>query len=153
VGAALALVGTLLVVVNGVPGLSKGMVPHWRGDALLILAGVAYGSYSLFGRDVLRRHDPLRVTAQSILWGTLAMVPLAALELPVTIAWSAGLLLGAYLSVVITALGYLTGTGRWRGCPRRARPSPSACSLCWARCWGSPFWGKPSRRSPRWAVH
>lgn len=106
VGVALALVGTLLVVVNGIPGLSARLVPHWRGDALLILSGVAYGSYSLLGRDVLRRHDPLRVTAQSVLWGTLAMVPLAALEMPVTIEWSPGVLLGvAYLSVVITALG------------------------------------------------
>ena len=108
VGAALALAGTVLVVVNGVPGLSQGLVPHWRGDGLLILAGIAYGCYSLFGRDVLLRHDPLRVTAQSILSGTLAMVPIAAWEMPVTIQWSARLLLGvAYLAVVITALGYL----------------------------------------------
>jgi drug/metabolite transporter (DMT)-like permease len=126
VGAVLALVGTLLVVVNGVPGVSAHLVPHWRGDALLILAGVAYGSYSLFGRDVLRRHDPLRVTAQSILWGTLAMVPLATLELPVTIAWSAGLLLGvAYLSVVITALGYLT----WNWALARVSAPRAAISL------------------------
>jgi drug/metabolite transporter (DMT)-like permease len=126
VGAVLALVGTLLVVVNGIPGVSAHLVPHWRGDALLILSGVAYGSYSLLGRDVLRRHDPLRVTAQSILWGTLAMVPLAALEMPVTIPWSAGLLLGvAYLSVVITALGYLT----WNWALARVPAPRAAISL------------------------
>jgi len=108
VGAALALMGTVLVVVNGVPGFSERLVPHWRGDALLILAGIAYGSYSLLGRDVLRRHDPLRVTAQSILWGVLAMAPVAALEMPVVVEWSARLVLGvAYLAIVITALGYL----------------------------------------------
>lgn len=109
-GAGLALLGTVLVVVNGIPGLSQEVVPHWRGDLLLVLAGVAYGSYSLFGRDVLRRHDPLRVTAQSILWGVVAMVPLAALEREAAarVTWSAGLLLGVgYLAVVITALGYL----------------------------------------------
>ena len=126
VGAALALVGTVLVVVNGIPGLSQGLVPHWRGDGLLILAGIAYGSYSLFGRDVLLRHDPLRVTAQSILWGALAMVPVAAFEMPVTIAWSAGLLLGvAYLSVVITALGYLT----WNWALARVPAPRAAISL------------------------
>jgi drug/metabolite transporter (DMT)-like permease len=109
-GAALALAGTVLVVVNGIPGLSAQLVPHWRGDALLILAGVAYGSYSLFGREVLLRHDPLRVTAQSILWGALAVVPLTALELPrlLEVVWTPDLLLGiAYLALVITAFGYL----------------------------------------------
>jgi drug/metabolite transporter (DMT)-like permease len=98
-------------VVNGVPGMSEELAPHWRGDALLVLAGVAYGSYSLFGRDVLLRHDPLRVTAQSILWGVLAMAPVALLEQrgSPSIVWSAGLLLGvSYLAVVITAIGYLT---------------------------------------------
>jgi drug/metabolite transporter (DMT)-like permease len=110
IGATLALMGTVLVVVNGIPGVSERLVPHGRGDTLLILAGLAYGSYTLLGRDVLLRHDPLRVTAQSILWGLGAMVPVAALEAPAwpSIDWTLGLLLGvAYLSVVITAFGYL----------------------------------------------
>lgn len=109
-GAAMALAGTVLVVVNGIPGVSEHLVPHWRGDALLILAGVAYGSYSLFGREVLLRHDHLRVTTQSLLWGALAMVPVAALEFATSpdIAWSPGLLLGViYLALVITAFGYV----------------------------------------------
>jgi drug/metabolite transporter (DMT)-like permease len=109
-GAPLALGGTVLVVVNGIPGLSARLAPHWRGDALLILAGLAYGSYSLLGREVLLRHDPLRVTTQSILWGAAAIVPLAVLEQvgQPSVAWSAGVLVGVgYLSVVITALGYL----------------------------------------------
>jgi drug/metabolite transporter (DMT)-like permease len=136
VGAALALVGTLLVVVNGIPGVSQGLVPHWRGDALLILAGVAYGSYSLFGRDVLLRHDPLRVTTQSILWGAVAMVPLAALEMPVTIAWTMGLALGvAYLAVVITALGYLV----WNWALARVTAPRAAISLSLQPALGAVF--------------
>ncbi|MGH7334860.1 MAG: DMT family transporter [Candidatus Rokuibacteriota bacterium] len=109
-GAALAVVGAVLVVVNGIPGLSGHLVPHGQGDALLVLAGLAYGAYSLLGRDVLLRHDPLRVTTHSILWGVVAMVPLVALEFPgrPPIGWSLGVLLGVgYLSVVITAFGYL----------------------------------------------
>lgn len=100
----------MLVVVNGIPGLSARLAPHWLGDALLILAGLAYGSYSLLGREVLLRHEPLRVTTQSILWGAAAIVPLAVLEQvgQPSVAWSAGVLVGVgYLSVVITALGYL----------------------------------------------
>lgn len=109
-GAALALLGAALVVANGIPGLSQTLVPHWRGDLLLILAGVAYASYSLIGRGILARHSPLVVTAWSIGWGAVTMLPLAALEhvsgaVPrLTPASVTGML---YLAVVITALGYL----------------------------------------------
>jgi len=109
-GAALALLGAALVVANGIPGLSQTLVPHWRGDLLLVLAGVAYASYSLIGRGILTRHSPLLVTAWSIGWGAVTMLPLAALEhasgaVPrLTPASVAGTL---YLAVVITALGYL----------------------------------------------
>ena len=124
VGAALALVGASLVVLNGIPGVTETLIPHWRGDVLLILAGLAYASYSLFGRGVLMRHPPLAVTAWSIAWGAAAMVPLAALE------WSTGALprLGPralvgtlYLSLVITALGYLA----WNWALERV-PAPRA---------------------------
>jgi drug/metabolite transporter (DMT)-like permease len=109
-GATLALAGAAVVVVNGIPGITAALVPHWRGDLLLILAGLAYAAYSLFGRGVLTRHPAITVTAWSIAWGVAAMLPLAALE------WSAGVelrlngpaILGVlYLAVLITALGYL----------------------------------------------
>jgi drug/metabolite transporter (DMT)-like permease len=41
VGAAVALLGTIVVVVNGIPGVTHALVPHWRGDLLLVLAGWA----------------------------------------------------------------------------------------------------------------
>lgn len=109
-GAALAVLGAVVVVVNGVPGVTQALVPHWRGDLLLVLSGVAYGVYTLIGRDVLARWSPLTVTARSIAWGALAMLPVALLE------WTggarprmslAGLAGALYLAVVITALGYL----------------------------------------------
>jgi drug/metabolite transporter (DMT)-like permease len=109
-GAVLAIVGATLVVVNGVPGLTRSLAPHWRGDLLLVLSGVAYASYSLFGRDVLSRHPALPVTVWSILWGAAGMLPLAAVEWaggrrPV---WTPTSVAGTlYLGVVITALGYL----------------------------------------------
>jgi drug/metabolite transporter (DMT)-like permease len=110
VGATLALVGVVLVVLNGVPGLTHALAPHWRGDLLLVLAGVAYGAYTLIGRDVLARRSPLAVPARSIGWGAVVMVPLAVVEWlggarpAPSVGAVAGLL---YLAVVITALGYL----------------------------------------------
>jgi drug/metabolite transporter (DMT)-like permease len=109
-GGVLALLGAVVVVLNGVPGVTHALAPHWRGDLLLVLAGVAYGAYTLLGRAVLARHRPLRVTARSMVWGAVVMVPLAAAEWwggarPVL---SPGAVAGGlYLAVIITALGYL----------------------------------------------
>ncbi len=109
-GAGLAVLGAVVVVLNGVPGLTHALAPHWRGDLLLVLAGLAYGAYTLIGRGVLARHGPLGVTARSIVWGVVVMVPFALVEWlggarPVL---SAGAVAGGlYLAVVITAFGYL----------------------------------------------
>ena len=123
VGAALALAGTVVVVLNGIPGMTP-VVPHWRGDLLLIASGLAYGAYSLIGRDVLRRHPPLPVTAVSVMWGTASLAPLAALEWwsgqrPALGPWPlAGVF---YLGFVITGLMYLT----WNWALERV-PAPRA---------------------------
>src|SRR5262245_60777940 len=77
-GAVCALSGAALVVVNGIPGVTEHVVPHWRGDVLLVLSGVAYAAYSLFGRPLLAHHRALPLTARSIVWGIPAMLPLAA---------------------------------------------------------------------------
>lgn len=109
-GAAIAVAGTVLVVLNGMPGVTTQLVPRWRGDLLLIGSALAFASYSLIGRDVLRRHAPTAVTTLSILWGAAVLAPLAALEWwsgarPTwTITTVAGVL---YLGAVITGLGYL----------------------------------------------
>ena len=127
-GAGLALLGSLLVVINGIPGITHVLAPHWRGDVLLMLAGVAYGSYTLIGREVLQRRPPLDVTARTIVWGALAMAPLAAAE------WMSGarsVVSGAavtgvlYLGVVITAIGYLA----WNWALARAEASRAAIFL------------------------
>lgn len=110
VGAGLVLGGAVLVVLNGVPGMTVALLPHWRGDLLLLLAALAFASYSLFGRDVLARWDARTVTARSLLWGAASMVPVAALE------WAGGArptwtppatAATPYLAVIVTALAYL----------------------------------------------
>lgn len=115
VGATMAVVGTVIVVVNGIPGLTLAVAPHWRGDLLLILSGVAYAAYTLLGRGVLSRHPVPAVTAWSMLWGTAAMIPLAWLEWHAGLrpTWTPAALAGTvYLGLVITALGYAV----WNWC-------------------------------------
>lgn len=110
IGALLAVIGATLVVLSGIPGVTQALVPHWRGDVLLVLSGLAHASYSLFGRDVLARYPALEVTAWSILWGSVAMVPLALAEWigGLRPLWTKAAVAGtAYLALVITALGYL----------------------------------------------
>ena len=110
VGALLTVVGATVVVLNGIPGASVAIAPHWRGDLLLVLSGVAYAGYSLFGRDVLARHRAVPVTAWSILWGLVVMAPFTVAE---RVAgerpeWTQTVIIGTlYLGLVITALGYL----------------------------------------------
>jgi drug/metabolite transporter (DMT)-like permease len=110
VGAALAVLGALIVVADGVPGLTLHVLPRWRGDIMLALSGVAYGVYSLLGRPVLTPANSMAVTTRSIVWGAVAMAPLVAVE------WAAGArpiaslpaVAGVlYLAVVITAVGYV----------------------------------------------
>src|SRR5262245_20491364 len=107
IGAALTIAGTVVLVVNGIPGLTEKLAPHWAGDLVLVLAGVAYASYSLLGRRVLERHAPLGVTTRSLMWGAAALLPIAGFEWasgarPI---WTAGAVAGTlYLAIVITAL-------------------------------------------------
>src|SRR3989454_1198469 len=129
VGAALAVAGAVVVVVNGVPGVTLGVLPHWSGDLLLLLSGVAYASYSLLGRTVLTDANATAVTARSIVWGAVVMAPLAALEWAagarpqVTPSAVAGTL---YLALVITAGGYLMWNwARARVEAARAAPFPT----------------------------
>src|SRR5215813_6784749 len=84
IGAALTILGTAVLVVNGIPGVTEQIVPHWAGDVVLVLAGVAYASYSLLGRRMLERHAPMVVTTTSLIWGAAALLPIAGFE------WASG---------------------------------------------------------------
>jgi drug/metabolite transporter (DMT)-like permease len=127
-GTGLALVGATIVVVDGVPGLTLAVAPHWRGDLLLLLSGVCFAAYSLLGRPVLARHPSLTVTTWSFVWGLVTTAPLAALEWQVAQRpeWT-WLGVGAvlYLGVVITGLGYLV----WNWALERVSASRAAIFL------------------------
>jgi drug/metabolite transporter (DMT)-like permease len=128
VGAALALIGAVVVVTDGIPGVTLSILPRWRGDVLLALSGVAYALYSLLGRPVLRPENTMAITARSIVWGAVAMAPLVALE------WSSGarplaslpgVAAALYLALVITAWGYVV----WNWALARVEASRAAAFL------------------------
>ena len=127
-GAALAVVGALIVVADGIPGVTRSVLPRWRGDVMLALSGVAYAVYSLLGRPVLTPANSIAVTRRSLVWGAVARAPLVSVE------WMAGArpvasvpaLLGTiYLAVVITALGYVA----WNWALARVEASRAATFL------------------------
>lgn len=127
-GAALALLGTVLVVVNGIPGVTERIAPHWQGDLMLVLAGIAFAAYTLIGRDVLARHRAFGVTLWSIVWGAVAIAPVAALEWrdarPVTIS-AITVSSTLYLGLVISGGGYLV----WNWAIRRVTAPRAAVFL------------------------
>lgn len=128
VGAALAVVGAVLVVADGIPGVTLSILPRWRGDVLLALSGVAYAVYSLLGRPVLTAANSMAVTTRSIVWGAIALAPLAAFEWMTGHRPSAslpGLAAMLYLGVVITAWGYVV----WNWALARVEASRTAAFL------------------------
>ncbi len=109
---ALTLVGCVLVAgkeeLAGV-GLTAG------GLFLGLSAALAYGSFSLFGRQVARRYPPWTVLTYGFGFGALALLPFQfrmALPWPVaasTWAWFAGLV---WLATIIPFGAYLAGLRR-----------------------------------------
>lgn len=127
-GTALALLGATVIVVNGVPGLTVALAPHWRGDLLLLLSGVCFAAYSLLGRPLLARHPSIRVTTWSFVWGVVTTAPLAAVEwqLGGRPPWAAASMAAVlYLGIVITGLGYLV----WNWALERVAASRAAIYL------------------------
>ncbi|MBI3967182.1 MAG: DMT family transporter [Chloroflexi bacterium] len=79
-GVSLSVVGVIVVIGTSgdFPFLSA---PNAFGDLLLLGNMVTWASYSIYGRDVLRRYSPLAATAYACAFGTALLVPGALLEL------------------------------------------------------------------------
>ncbi len=108
----LGLVGTTVVVTNGIPFVSGGYTPHAVGDLLLVVHGAAWGIYTIAAKRLLERHDALAVSTASLLVALPVLVPVAALEAR-TFAWdavrlppslAAAVLLGLVVSAGMTVL-------------------------------------------------
>jgi drug/metabolite transporter (DMT)-like permease len=75
-GAALAFGGVYVIIAGRAP--SGGPAPSLTGDLLVLVAAICWCLYTVLARPLLSRHSPLKVTALSMAWGVLAMLPFCA---------------------------------------------------------------------------
>jgi drug/metabolite transporter (DMT)-like permease len=74
VGVALAFLGVGIVVYGGLGGEGGTSL---KGDVLVVVATVCWGSYAVLSLPLLRRHPPLVVAAYTMLFGGIAASPFA----------------------------------------------------------------------------
>lgn len=68
---------TGIAIVFGPQALNPAGSEYLRGDTLMLLGALSAAIYSVFGRATLARHGPVFVTALAMLFGVLALFPLA----------------------------------------------------------------------------
>lgn len=72
-GAVLAFAGEYLIIAGKPP--AEGPLPTRRGDLLILGASFCWCLYTVLARPLLSRHSPLKVTAFSMAWGFVGMLP------------------------------------------------------------------------------
>jgi drug/metabolite transporter (DMT)-like permease len=94
-----------VIVYRGL-GESGASLP---GDLLVMGAAACWGSYAVLSIPLLRRYSPLAVAAYSMLFGGLAVLPLACVQLR-GLEWGAISLGGwgavAYSALLVAAFGF-----------------------------------------------
>lgn len=105
-GISIALAGVVVVLLGR--GLSFDGV-QLRGDLLVLAGVVCWGLYSVLGKRLVARHGALAVTAASLLYGTLWMVPVEVWAL-----WGLDVLtLGAQTWGSVFFLAFITSIGSY----------------------------------------
>ena len=103
----LGLVGTSILVSDGIPLLTTAIVPHPVGDALLVASGFAWGIYTIAGKHLLKRYDAVVVSTASLVVAFPVLAVQAALEgAPVVPgpAFPAALMAACALGLLVSAL-------------------------------------------------
>ncbi|HEX9206446.1 MAG TPA: DMT family transporter [Candidatus Deferrimicrobiaceae bacterium] len=111
-GLLLALLGVGVVITGGSPAAVRALSFN-PGDLLLLGAPLAWAFYTIAGKKVLARFPPLVATAYACLFGTLLLLPAAALEgpLPAGVSRLTGY---GWLSVLqLALLGTVAGFVWW----------------------------------------
>ena len=106
-GVGLALLGVAVIVYRGL-GTGGASLP---GDLLVMAAAACWGSYAVLSLPLLKRYSPLAVAGYSMLFGGLAVLPLASLDL-FSMDWGAvsagGWTAFAYSALVVAAFGFIS---------------------------------------------
>ncbi len=119
-GVAVGLAGALFVVLEDAPAGDLFAAAHLRGNLLLALHGILWGTYTPLARVLTRRHRPLDVTFVSMLFANVVLVPAALFEAD---EWRAGPELASALAWTL-ALGVFVswfGTFLWNYAVQRVR--------------------------------
>jgi drug/metabolite transporter (DMT)-like permease len=105
VGVGLALLGVGVIVYRGLGASGTSLA----GDLLVMGAAACWGSYAVLSLPLLRRYSPLAVAAYTMLFGGLAILPLASLGLS-RMDWGAvsagGWAAVAYSAFLVAAFGF-----------------------------------------------
>jgi drug/metabolite transporter (DMT)-like permease len=105
IGVGLALLGVGLIVYRGLGASGTSLA----GDLLVMAAAACWGSYAVLSLPLLRRYSPLAVAAYTMLFGGLAVLPLASLGLS-SMDWGAvsvgGWAAVAYSALLVAAFGF-----------------------------------------------
>src|SRR5215204_5242662 len=119
-GIGLSLLGVGFIVYGGLAFAGTSLV----GDALILVAAVFWGTYTVLSLSLLKRYSPFALAAYAMALGGLAAFPLAALApggFDVGsldgLTWSGGLLCAVFLGLRLRRLGL------W-SLPRRREPGP-----------------------------
>jgi drug/metabolite transporter (DMT)-like permease len=72
-GAVLAFAGEYLIIAGKAP--AEGPLPTLQGDLLVLGAAFCWCFYTVLARPLLARHSPLKVTALSMAWGFVGLLP------------------------------------------------------------------------------
>ncbi len=106
-GVGLALLGVAVIVYRGLGSGGTSLV----GDLLVMGAAACWGSYAVLSLPLLKRYSPLAVAGYSMLFGGLAVLPLASLDL-LRMDWGAvsagGWAAFAYSALVVAAFGFVS---------------------------------------------
>ena len=105
VGVGVAMLGVAVIVYRGLGESGASLA----GDLLVMGAAVCWGSYAVLSLSLLERYSPLAVAAYSMLFGGLAVLPLASVQLP-GVDWGDVSLGGwgafAYSALLVAAFGF-----------------------------------------------
>ncbi len=105
VGVGLALLGVGVIVYRGLGASGASLT----GDLLVMGAAACWGSYAVLSLPLLRRYSPLVVATYTMLFGGLAVLPLASLSFLRT-DWGAvsaeGWAAAGYSALLVAAFGF-----------------------------------------------